>query len=439
MRVYRYATMTAQEREHLLRRSTAAIFDPALLDAVSTIVEDVRTRGDAALVDALARFDGCTLQPAELRVGEDEFAAAEGAISPAVHHAIEAAIANVRRYNERLMQHGASWVESLADGVIVGERVTPVASAGLYVPCGKGSFPSVMIHLGAPARVAGVPRLAVVVPPLRGQGKAVDPAVLVAAARLGIHEVYRSAGVAGIAALAYGTETIGRVWRINGPGSPYIQAAQVVVQLAGVRTDMVFGPSETVVLADEDADPLLIAADLLTEAEHGSDSAALLVTHSASLVEAVDRELEALRLRLPEPQRSHVAASTTVNGGAVLVRDLDEGISFVDDYAPEHLQIATRDPLFVASRISNAAEILLGQNTPNVAANYTLGTPNTLPTGGFAKVTSAVTALSFVKRSSLAYLQQQALAALAPDVLALAEHEGFPGHALALRVRGLGS
>ncbi|GAC1430702.1 MAG: histidinol dehydrogenase [Chloroflexota bacterium] len=439
MKVYHHDTITPEERDHLLRRSTAAIFDPALLDGVRAIVDNVRTRGDAALVDALARFDGCVLTPSELRVGDEEFAAAEEQTSAAVRRGIDAAIANVRRYNERLMQHGSSWLESLGPGMIVGEKVTPVASAGLYVPCGKGSFPSVMIHLGTPAVVAGVPRLAVVVPPMRGQGTTVDPAVLVAAAHLGIREVYRSAGVAGIAALAYGTATIPRVWRINGPGNPYIQAAQVVVQLAGVRTDMVFGPSETVVLADESADPRLIAADLLTEAEHGSDSAALLVTDSAGLLAAVDRELEALRRQLPEPQRSHVAASTTTNGGALLVRDIEEGIQFVDDYAPEHLQIATRDPLFVAGRIHNAAEILIGQNTPNVVANYTLGTPNTLPTGGFAKVTSAVTAFSFLKRSSLAYLQHQALASLAPDVLALADHEGFPGHALALRVRGFGS
>jgi histidinol dehydrogenase len=438
VKVYHYATMTEQERVRLLQRSTADIFDPTRMESVRAIVDDVRQRGDAAIVDALQRFDGCSLQPRELRVSEEEFAAAEAAVSPAVQRGIDLAIANVRRYNERLVQ-GASWMESMGPGMILGERVTPVASAGLYVPCGKGSFPSVMIHIGTPAVVAGVPHVVVVVPPLRGQGKTVDPAVLVAAHRLGLTEVYRAAGVAGIAALAYGTETVPRVLRITGPGNPYIQAAQILVQVSGVRVDMLFGPSETVVLADEDADPRLVAVDLLTEAEHGDDSAALLVTDSAALVEAVDRELEALRALLPEPQRSNVAASTTHNGGAVLVRNLEEGIRFVDEYAPEHLQVATRDPLFVAGQLHNAAEILLGQHTPNVAANYAVGIPNSLPTGGFAKVTSGVTALTFVKRSSVAYLQRAGLAALAPDVLALAEHEGFPGHALALRVRGFGA
>ncbi len=435
VKVYRYADMTPAQREYVLNRSTATILNPALIEEVRGIVDDVRQRGDAALVDALRRFDGCALQPHELRVSPEEFAAAESQISPTVYRAIEGAIANVRRYNERLMQ-GQSWLETMAPGMLLGEQVSPVISAGLYVPCGKGSFPSVMIHLGTPATVAGVPHIAVVVPPLKGQGKAVDPAVLVVARLLGIENVYRSAGVAGIAALAFGTETVPRVRRISGPGNPYIQAAQVLVQLHGVRVDMLFGPSETVVLADDSADPRLVAADLLTEAEHGADSAALLVTASADLIAAVDREMEALRQTLPEPQRSHVAASTTDYGGAVLVRDLQEGIDFVDAYAPEHLQIATRDPLFVAARIQHAGEILLGQHTPNVLANYSVGTPNSLPTGGFAQVTSGVTALSFIKRSSIAYLQPEAEAALAPDVLALARHEGFPGHALALEVRG---
>ncbi len=436
MKVYTNADMTRAEREKLMRRSTATIFDPALIDGVRAIVEDVRVRGDAGLVDALQRFDGCTLQPDELRVSEEEFAVAEASVDEVLLRAIDVAISNVRRYNERLLERNASWLEQMGPGMILGEKVGPVTSAGLYVPCGKGSFPSVMIYLGTPATVAGVPKIAVVVPPIKGQGKTVDAAVLVVARRLGIAEVYRSAGVAGIAALAYGTETVPRVVRISGPGNPYVQAAQILVQLAGVRVDLLFGPSETVVLADDSADALLVAADLLTEAEHGSDSAALLVTDSPALIAAVERELETLRLQLPEPQRSYVAASTSVYGGAVLVRDLQEGIAFVDEYAPEHLQVATRDPLFVAGQIQHAAEILVGQDTPNVLANYAVGTPNTLPVGGFAHVASGVTALTFLKHSSIAYLQHQELAALAPDVLALAEHEGFPGHALALRVRG---
>ena len=436
MRIYEYATMTPEERRTVLGRSTADIFKPQNLEGVRAIVEEVRRDGDAALVRALERFDGVVIAPEEIRVAPEEFAEARRTVSRAVQEAIAASIDAVRRYNERLLQN-ESWLEELAPGIVLGEKTTAIDRAGLYVPSGKGSFPSVMVQLATPALVAGVREVAVVLPPVKAPDHRVDPAVLVAADQLGLQEVYRANGPAGVAAMALGTETIRRVRKIVGPGSPAVTAAKLMAQLEGVETPMLFGPSESLILADESADPEILAADYLNEAEHGHDSASILVTASRTLVEAVQQAAERQIEALPEPRRSYARSATTVYGGAILVRDLDEGIAFANEYAAEHMQVATRDPLFVLGKLENAGEILLGQNTPMSAANFAIGVPATLPTGGFAKVSSGVTAHTFRKRSSVAYLNREALASMAGTILALAEHEGFPQHAATIRIRGL--
>jgi histidinol dehydrogenase len=266
----------------------------------------------------------------------------------------------------------------------------------------------------------------------------VDPAVLAVADQLGLSEIYRCSGAAGIAALAMGTPTIRRVRKIAGPGSPPITAAQLLAQVEGVEMAVLASSSESLILADDSADPRILAADFLNEAEHGHDSAALLVTPSRELVEAVRREVEVQLAALPEWRRAFAQSAITRYGGAIIVRDLDEGIAFANEYAAEHMQVATRDPLFILNRLENAGEILLGQNTPMSAANFAIGVPATLPTGGFAKVASGVTAHSFLKRTSVAYLNREALAGMASTVIALAEHEGFPQHAASIRIRGLG-
>lgn len=438
MKLYRYAAMTADERARVFQRAVADIFSPALIASVQHLIADVQQRGDAALVDALRIHDHVEVSPAGLLVSEAEFDAAHEQVSPDVLAGIDLAIANVRAYNERLRAHsGTDWLEPLWPGCWAGEQTRPIASAGLYVPCGKGSFPSVMIHIATPAIVAGVPDLTVVVPPVPGQGGAVDAATLVVARRLGIARVVRSNGVAGIAALAVGTPTVPRVGRITGPGSPAVTAAQIAVQAFGVQVSMLFGPSETAVLADASADPHRVALDILTEAEHGSDSTALLVTPSQQLAEAVQEAAARILATLPAQRRTYAQDATTRSGGIILTDSLDEAIAVVNLFAPEHLQIATQDPLMVATRIDHAAEILIGQDTPNVAANYALGTPNTLPTSGFARACSGVTVHTYLKYSSLAYLSAAGLAALAPGVLALARHEGFPAHMAALEQRGL--
>ncbi len=438
MRIYEYATMTAEERRVVLDRSNRDIFNRENIDGIRAIYEDVRRDGDAALARYLERFHDVSLSPEEIRVAPEEIAEARRIVPRTVQDAVAASIDNVRRYNERLLREG-SWLEELAPGMILGEKSSPIDRVGLYIPAGKGSFPSVMVYMGTPAVVAGVPGIAVVTPPVKSGDRAVDQAVLVVCDQLGIAEVYRANGPSGIAALALGTGTIRRVRKIVGPGSPAVQAAKILAQLEGVEAPMLYGPSEGLVLADDAADPRLVAADLLNEAEHGHDSAAILVTPSRELVEAVGREVDIQLAALPADRRAYAESATTKYGGAIITRDLDEAIAFTNEYAPEHMQVATRDPLFVAGQIANAGEILVGQNTPMSAANFAIGIPTTLPTGGFATVSSGITAHSYRKRSSLAYLTRDALAGLADTTLALAEYEGFPQHAAAIRIRGLGT
>ncbi len=433
--VVRLAELSGERRRRMLDRSTGQIFDPALMDGIRAIVEDVRRRGDVAICEALARFDGVECAPAGLRVREDEFAAARNEVRPAVVDAIRQAIANSRAFNERVLA-GASWSAEIGPGLWVGEQVGPIESAGLFVPSGKGSFPSVLVQIGTPAVVAGVPRIVVLVPPSAGRGAGVDPAVLVVAEELGLHDVVRVNGPAGIAAAAAGTETIPQVRKVVGPGSPAVSAAQILVQVYGCETAMLFGPSESLVIADDTADPRVVAADVLNEAEHGPDSAAILVTPSEELVRAVDAEIERQLASLPEWRREFASAAISDFGGAVIVRDLAEACAFANEYAPEHLMLATADPESLLPSIEHAGEILLG-DTPFSAANYLIGVPATLPTGGFAKVNSGVTARTFSKTSSLARTSPEALALLAPGILALAEHEEFPAHAVSIRIRGL--
>jgi len=418
-----------------MRRSSRDVFDEALLRSVEGLIEDVRVHGDAALVEATERFDGVRLLPSELRIRPDELGQAEQHVPAAVLVGIDQAIDHVRRFNQHIVDH-AAWQAEIAPGIHVGEQPTPIARAGLYVPSGKGFFPSVMIHLGTPAVTAGVRDLAVIVPPVRGGAGAVDPAVLAVAVRLGITEIYRCNGVAGIAALAYGTETIRPVLRIDGPSSPAVTAAQVCVQRHGVAIGLLYGPSEAVILADATADPDLLAADLLNDAEHGADSAALLVATDASLLDEVEGLFAARLNNLPEPRKQYAEASTTIYGGAFLAHDLEDALAFINEYAPEHLQLAVADPESLAPMIRNAGEILLGQGTPFVAANFSVGIPNTLPTGGFARVSSGVTAHTYLKRSSLARVDAAALRAMRRGVVALAQYEGFPAHANAMMAEG---
>jgi histidinol dehydrogenase len=293
----------------------------------------------------------------------------------------------------------------------------------------------VLVQIGTPAVVAGVPEIAVVVPPIPGSDGKVDPAVLVVAEELGLREVFRANGPAGVAALAFGTESIPACRKVLGPGSPPVASAQLEIQRHGVGGMQILAASESLIIADATADSRLLAADLLNEAEHGTDSAAVLIAWEPDVIERVQPELERQLAALPEPRRTMAAAAIGINGGAVLVRDRAEAIEVANLYAPEHMQLATADDEAILAGIEHAGEVLLGQHTPFSAGNYLIGIPATLPTSGYARVTSGVTSLAFTKTISLARATESALAALAPDIVALADHEGFPAHAAVIHER----
>ncbi len=482
----RWSDMDDVARDALFARGLDNIFDPDLRASIGALIEDVRVRGDAAVCDALARFDRITLEPAQLRVTADEIAGA--AVSAEVDGALDDAIAHVRAFNEQQLgrllggeplgeptpcdsafvsaaelaeqpkrepDEASGWTDSLKSlawsfesepGLTVGEKLSPVASVGLFVPSGKASYPSVAYQLATPAVVAGVTQIVLVVPPIPGRadgrdgGRAdgsIDPAVLVVCRKLGITDVFRVNGPAGIAALGFGTESIPRVRMIVGPGSPAVTIAQVEMQRYGVATMMLLGPTESLVIADSAADPFRLAADLLIEAEHGTDSSVVLLTPDESFAETVDAELQRQLADLPGVRAAAASAALGPNGGCVITADLDEAVVIANRYAPEHLQVAVGGDreAEIVNGLVNAGEILVGQHTPFSAGNFVIGCPASLPTSGFAHVSSGITAATFMKRTAVARADATAIARMGPSVIALADHEGFPAHAAAIRRR----
>ncbi len=427
--------MDVAARQQILHRGLDNIFEPALRTSIGELIEDVRQRGDAAVCDALARFDGIEISPDRLRLSDDEYESA--AVSDDVAAAIADAIAHLRIFNERQLEHSSSWSFESEPGLTIGEKVTPITSVGLFTPSGKASYPSVTYQLAVPALVAGVPEIAVVVPPVPGGQGEVDPAVIHVCRTLGIRNIFRVNGPAGIAALGFGTESIPRVRKIVGPGSPAVTIAQVEMQRHGVATMMLLGPTESLVVADDSADVMRLAADLLIEAEHGTDTSVVLVTTSPELAQRVEVELEQQLGDLPEIRATAARAALGPNGGCVIVDDLDEACAVANAYAPEHLQIAVResDVEFCVDQIEHAGEMLIGQHTPFSAANFVIGCPASLPTSGFAHVSSGITAQAFLKRTAIARADERALNRMAPSITALADHEGFPAHAAAIRRR----
>jgi len=427
--------MDESARSALLGRGLAEIFDPALRASIGDLIEDVRRRGDAAVCDALVRFDRIDITPDRLRVSQSEIEAA--VVSAPVDEAIDDAIAHLQAFNRAQLSQSGDWSFEAEPGLTVGEKLTPISSVGLFTPSGKASYPSVTYQLAVPALTAGVPLIAMVVPPIPGGTGEVDPAVLVVARKLGLTELFRVNGPAGIAALGFGTETIPAVRKVVGPGSPAVTIAQVEMQRFGVATMMLLGPTESVVIADYSADPMRLAADLLIEAEHGTDSSVVLLTTSAELADAVDLELQRQLAELPAERADAARAALGHNGGCVLVDSLAEAVDIANQYAPEHLQlaVAAADVDDVVDGLVNAGEILVGQDTPFSAANFVIGCPASLPTSGFAHVSSGITAQTFLKRTAIASANRDALCRMGPSIVALADHEGFPAHAAAIRRR----
>src|SRR5437667_1169378 len=420
---YELASMSAAERTRLLRRAEMQIDE--LSERARPILQEVQQRGDDALLDFTSRFDHVQLTREQLRVSQEEIERAYQLLDPAVRAAIEHAIRNVRTFHERQMPH-EEWFTQVAPGVMAGEKITPISSVGLYVPRGKGAFPSVMYMLATPASIAGVPRIVVCTPP--GPGGEVDPATLVAADLCGVHEIYRIGGAQAMAALAYGTDSIRRVHKITGPGSGIVTAAKRLLY-GTVDIGLPAGPSESITLADDSADPELVARDLLIEAEHGPDSSSLLVTDSQSLVEAVLALLPGKMAALPAWRQNFcrtVFEGSQGTGGIVLAADMRAAVDFVNEYAPEHVEVQVREPFALLPQLKNAGEILIGRFTPFCTGNYCVGTNAVLPTGGFAHTYSCTSVYDFLKRTEIAYLTQEGYASLSETARRLADFEGFP-------------
>jgi histidinol dehydrogenase len=427
--IRKLAQMTPVELAALKKRSELDI-DNALSIA-QTVIDRIKQAGDLAVVECARKFDYTSASVENLKVTEAEFDRAETLIEPQVRAAIEQAFANIKAVHQRQMPEEMQLAE-IEGGVFAGEKISPIPNVGLYVPRGKGAFPSMMLMLTVPAMVAGVNRIVVCTPPDK-QGN-VEPVSLVAARMAGVKEVYKLGGVQAIAAMALGTETVPKVDKITGPCSIYGAAAKRLLN-GIVDVGLPAGPSEAIVLADETTDPQLAALDLLIEAEHGADSAALLVTHSEAVAEKAKEYLERYLQRLPAWRKEFCEQGLAAYGGILLTSSLEESIAFINDYAPEHLEVLVKEPFSVIGKIKNAGEILMGAYTPSSMATYAIGVNAVLPTGGFARSYSAVSVFDFLKRSTLAYLTPEGFNRLKETTKTLADYEEFPAHAMAIRER----
>ncbi len=427
--VRRWRELNSSEQEAILKRSEINIGE--VHDTVHAIISRIETYGDSALKEYSLSLDGVDLGKLPVKVQPEDFEAAGEMVSDEVKDALLFSIENVQKYHEIQRPRAMEMVE-IRPGVFAGERATPVDSAALYVPRGRGSFPSMLYMLAVPAVIAGVPRLSIFTPP--NPDGTVDPACLVAAELCGCEDVYRIGGAHGVAAMALGTESVPGVEKIIGPGSMYVAAAKRILSNR-VDVGLPAGPSESAVLADSKADPYLLALDLLTEAEHGADSSAILVCTDAGIAQRAAEQLEKEIRDLPEPRKSFVETVFSGYGAILLADNLEEAAEIINLYAPEHLQIQCSEPFDVLPLIRNAGEIILGDTTPFSAANYTVGANAVLPTGGRARTYSPVSVRDFMKFSSVIFSTKAGASLMAEHVATLAEYEGFPAHCNAVRKR----
>ncbi len=423
---YELSAMSRKEREALYQRTGLEL--DRLIAGVAPLVEDVRTRGDDAVKELTERFDGVVMEPSQFRVPVAEMDRQVESLPADLREAMEVSIDNIRRFHERQIEQ-ASWEMEISPGIVAGEKVLPIESVGLYIPRGKGSFPSMMMMAGVPAKTAGVRRIATVTPPDKDGNP--DPATVAAARIIGLDEVYAIGGVQAVAALAYGTETVPRVDKIVGPGSGYVLAAKQILSTE-VDTGLPAGPSEAIILADGSVPTLTAVTDLLIEAEHGPDSAAYLVTSEASVAREAMKLIPRLVAELPEERKGYCEEVFRSNGGVILAADVDDAVDFINGFAPEHLQILTKDPDEILKDIRFAGEALLGSFTPGTLANYSIGPNAILPTSGFARTASALSVRDFTRRMSFSKVSEEGFTSLAPKTLVLARYEGFAAHAGAL-------
>lgn len=412
--------------EHLTSRG-AKDYAP-YLGAVEDILNAVKERGDEALFKLTKKFDRFALDKDSLRVGKDEIEDACRKTGEELMRVIRTSADNIRRFHEKQLRE--SWMDMSSPGIILGQRMTPLSSAGVYVPGGKAAYPSSVLMNVIPAKVAGVKRIVMVTPP--GNDGSISPHVLAAAAVCGVDEIYRIGGAQAIGALAFGTESISRVDKITGPGNIYVALAKRSV-FGYVGLDSIAGPSEITVLADDTAEPSFVAADLISQAEHDEMASSVLVTTSRALAEKVAEELERQTAYL---SRKEIIKKSLDNFGLLLVADsLENAVDAVDAIAPEHLEIQTKDPFETMTMVHNAGAIFLGAYSSEPLGDYYAGPNHILPTSGTARFFSPLTVDDFMKKSSVIYYSRQALSKVHEDIEAFADAEGLTGHANSVRIR----
>ncbi len=429
--VFELEKMTGEQIEKVLRRSEIDI--EQYQEAIRPVINDVQHKGDAAILEYCEKFDNVKLSFSELKVSEAEFAYAEKNLEPEIKEVIRISYENIKKFHEAQMPNDM-WFTHIDDGILAGEKITPITSVGIYVPRGKGSFPSVMLMLCIPAVIAKVPQVIVCTPPTPDGG--VDDASLYTAKLCGIHDVYKVGGSQAIAAMAFGTETIPKVNKVIGPGNIYVSAAKRLLY-GKIDVGTPAGPSESIILCDDSTDPKIAALDLLIEAEHGPDSTALLVTHSKQIAEKVKELLPSLIDDLPEERQNFCKAVFSNYGGIMITPHLDASIDFVNEFAPEHMEVLVKNPMAALQKIKNAGEILIGPCTPITLGNFSLGVNAILPTGGFAKTFSCVTVFDFLKRSSIGFVTEEGYEKLKDVARKFAEYEGFSAHANAILKRDI--
>ena len=427
MRLLRAGTAEAARFLQALRDRARAP-DPEIEATVRAILEDVRQRGDAALFDYTAKFDGVRLEAATVRVAEAEIQAALGSLDPAVSEALSLAAERIEAFHRR--QRRESWFYH-EDGVgLLGQLVRPLSRVGLYVPGGSAAYPSTVLMNAIPARMAGVEELVVCTPV--GQDGAIPPAVLAAASLAGIHEIYRDGGAQSVSARAFGTESIRPVDKIVGPGNIYVATAKRLV-FGVVGIDLVAGPSEVLVVADGTVPASWVAADLLAQAEHDPLASAVCVTPSGELAEAVRSEVTKQLATLP--RASLAGRALDAFGAVIIVEDLAAAVALANTFAPEHLELLVADPWNLLPRVKNAGAVFLGAYTPEVAGDYLAGPNHVLPTGGTARFSSPLSVEDFQKRCSLLSLDPEALRRWREPITRLARLEGLEAHARSLTIR----
>lgn len=397
-------------------------------ESVNAIVEDIKQRKDEALFEYTKKFDKADLNSNNIRVTEEEIQEALNTIDPKLLEVMKKAMKNIRVYHEKQKQY--SWFDSQPNGTMLGQKVTPLESVGVYVPGGKASYPSSVLMNIIPAEVAGVERIVMVTPP--GKDGKVNPVTLAAAHIAGATEVYKVGGAQAIAALAFGTESIPRVNKIVGPGNIYVALAKKAVY-GHVSIDSIAGPSEILVIADETANPRFVAADLLSQAEHDELASAILVTTSQELAEKVSEEIDEFLKTL---SRREILEKSLNNYGYLLVVDtLEDAIDTANEIASEHLEIVTKNPFEVMTKVKNAGAIFIGEYSSEPLGDYFAGPNHVLPTNGTAKFFSPLGVDDYIKKSSIIYYSKEALEPIHKDIIQFAESEQLTAHANSIRVR----